>query len=451
MDQDQKARFGDWLTTFSPSRQRKAAGDASGISWVGNPDTSRLRWLDFGAQPDADQLTRSIALASSAYCFTAVSYRWRTIAEPPLLVMRDTEDGPEVVDGHPFDVLLQEPSPDYDMGELQAITEAYRLITGAALWVRMRGSERGPVTRLVPYSGDQFTTEAADGRIFGRFHVDTTTGRRTYQPEDVVHFREINPNSWRSNLSMTDVALSQLNIGHQIIKTIKNFMLNAMFPGGVISPDPSWNPDEDEFQQYVNRIEAWHAGPSNSGKPLVALGGTTFTGTSLRLKDLLPDELLDRIEANVAAVYGIPPVVLGWLVGLKNSPWSQMEEARRMTYEDTIEPRWRDIEKTMTRQLLTPAERAADLSIRFDTDDIRALQADDAARAATAASMREEWTLDERRAYTGQEPFGDERGEQIGTSGGGGGVGVGDLGGLEGMAGEPPPAFKYAGDPKGLH
>ena len=453
MDQDQSKRYRDWVTTFSP-RQQKAAGDASGVSWVG-PNTSRMTWLDFVAQPDADELTRSIALATSAYCFTAVSYRWRTISEPPLGVIRETADGPEVVGNHPLEVLLQEPSPDYDMGELQALTEGYRLLTGAALWVRMRASEGGPVVRFVPYSGDQFVTEAADGRIYGRFHVDTGHGRKTYLPEDVVHFREINPTSWRSNLSATDVALSQLNVAHQIARTVKNFMRNAMFPGGVVSPDASWNPDEDEFQQYTDRIKAWHAGPANAGDPLVLLGGTKFSGTSLRLKDLLPDELLDRIEATVASVYGIPPVVLGWLVGLRNSPWSQMSEARRMTYEDTIEPRWVDIEKSMTRQLLTPAERAAGMAIAFDTRNVRALQNDDAARAATAATMREEWTLNERRAYTGREPLEDERGEEIGTGGGGGGFG--GVAGLDDGKTESlgidftGAAPKFLNDPKGLH
>lgn len=409
MDLDQTKRYLAWRSAFQMDKK----AEVSGVSWVGNPDTASLFWLNDGANPDADNLTRNIALATSSYCFTAISYRWRTLSEPPLAILRKTEDGPEPVANHPLTDLMDTPSPDYDMGELMALTEAYRLITGAALWVKMRAGETGPTSRLVPFSGDQFRTESADGRIYGRFVVDTGTGKKTYLPEDVVHFREINPNSWRSNLSMLDVALGQLNVGHQITKTVKNFLKKAMFPGGVVSPHQDWNPNEDEFQQYTNRIKAFHAGPGNAGEPLVLLGGTTFSGTSLSLKDLLPDELLDRIEANVASVFGIPPVVLGWLVGLKNSPWSQMSEARRMTYEDTIEPRWVDIEKKATRQLLSPAELAAGMFIAFDTSEVRALQADDAQRATTAAMMRREWTLNERRTYTGQDPLEDERGEEI--------------------------------------
>lgn len=454
MDLGQKlrARLPPW--SFRPRTNGPSPPDSkqdTGVSWVGNPDTSRILYLEAGAQPEAEQLTRSIALATSAYCYTAIEYRWRTISEPPLGVVQETDDGPEIVENHPLAVVLAEPSPDYDMGELQAITEAYRLITGAALWLKVRSSDTGPLVRFLPFSGDQFDTEAADGRLYGLFKVSTTQGRKQYRAEDVVHFREVNPNSWRTNLSKLDVALAMLDQGHQVNLTVRNFLRNALFPGGVISPHQDWNPDEDEFQQYVNRIKAWHGGPGNAGEPLVTLGGAVFSNTALRLRDLLPGELLDRIEATVAAVFGIPPVVLGWLVGLKNSPWSQMSEARRMTYEDTIEPRWRDIEKRLTRQILVPAERAASRSIRFDTRNITALQTNDAERAETAAKLRQEWTRNERRSYTGQEPLDDERGDEIDSAGGGGAPALGfNSPEEEEMGGALPPSLKLATDPRGL-
>lgn len=424
----------------------KQTGATSGVSFVG-PDSARIVLLNqSAADPDADELTRALAFATSAYCYRAVDYRALTLAEPPLGVYQETEDGFDALDGHPLEFLLDEPSPDYDMGELVALTEAYRLITGAALWVKQRPEGSSQVVRLVPFSGDEFTTETADGRMYGRFLISTASGRVILPAEDVVFFRELNPTSWREPVSKVDVALSALDLGHQVNRTVRRFMRNAIFPGGVLSPDKEWNPTPDEWEAWKNAVTTHHAGSGNAGRPLMLLGGTVFSSTALSLKDLLPAEVLDRIEATVAAVFGIPPVVLGWLVGLKNSPWSQMAEARRMTYEDTIEPRWRDMEKRLTRQLLPIEERAAYRQIRFDTSDVRALQDDDKARADTIAVLRDEWTVDERRAYTGKEPLGDERGDEIGGGGGGGGVG---LFGAE-LSEEGPPALKIASDPKGL-
>jgi SPP1 gp7 family putative phage head morphogenesis protein len=422
----------------------------TGVSFVGPSSASMTLFSESGAYPEADTLTRAIALATSAYCFTATEYRWKTISEPPLMVVVDTDDGPEMVEGHRLELLLTDPSPDYDMGLLMALTEAYQLQSGGCLWVRMRDNPNGPTMRLLPYSADEFESEPWEGRIWGRFRVTTRAGQKFYFPPDVVHFREINPLSWQTPLSKLEVALSQLDLGHQVNRMIRNYARKAMAPGGVVSPSPDWNPNEDEFQQYVNRIRQYHAGPAEAGEPLVLLGGSTFTQSAFPLKELLPTELLDRIEATVGAVYGVPPVVLGWEVGLKNSPWSQMEEARRMTYEDTIEPRWHEYEKAMTRQLLTPAERTAGQRIVFDLENIRALKADDERRADTATKLRQEWTLNERRIYTGQEPLDDERGDEIDTGGGGGGLFGGGLGAEE-MGGAGPPARKVAADLNGLH
>src|SRR5690606_2332234 len=137
------------------------------------------------------------------------------------------------------------------------------------------------------------------------------------------------------------------------------------------------------------------------------------TVVSFSLRDLMPGDVLDRVEATVAAAFRIPPVVLGFLVGLKNSPWSQMAEARRMTYEDTIEPMWRRDEKTLTRQWLRLVDPNPRRMIRFDTSKIRALQLDRAKMAEIAEKTRDVGTVNERRALLGWEPLEDERGDVI--------------------------------------
>lgn len=418
------ARFGYHKNGGPPDQEAKTIG--SGVTFVGAPDWRQVVMLDGYVNPDAEELTRAIAMATSAYAYTAITYRASRVAEPPLIMTEDTEEGEQQVTEHDLLMLLDEPAPDYDMGELQQLTEMYRLVSGAALWVKAE-DQVDRMARFIPYSGDEFTTRSADGRIYGQFLVETKDGRRTYLPEEVVHFRDVNPGSWRRNISKLDVALSQLDLGHQVNRTVRNFMRKALFPGGIISPDAEWNPDDDTWDEWKNAIEAWHQGPANAGAPLVVQGGTTLSKVNHGLKEMLPDGLLDRIEATSGSVFGIPPVVLGWLVGLKNSPWSQMEQARLMTYEDTIAPRWQDVEKKMTRQVLSREEREAGMKIRFDTSEVRALAADDAARAQVAANMRREWTRNERRAYTGMDPLpeDDDRGDEI--EGGSGSAATDDL------------------------
>lgn len=411
------ARFGYHRNGGPPVEQKTVGLVGTGVTFVGSPDWKNVIHLDGFVDPDAERLTRSIALATSAYAYTAIMYRATRVGEPPLKIVRKTDEGDIDVDDTELGPLLEYPALDYDMGELLQITEVYRLVTGAALWIKNQ-DVAGRTAAFVPYSGDEFQTESADGRIYGRFIVETAAGPRRFTADEVVHFREVNPASWRKNLSKLDVALASLDLGHQINRTVRNFVRKALFPGGIISPDKEWNPDDDSWQEWKNSIEAWQAGPANAGAPLVVQGGTTMSTVNNGLKDMLPEGMLDRIEAVISSVFGVPPVVLGWKVGLENSPWSQMSEARLMTYEDTIVPRWVDFEKKLTRQLLTEEQRESGVVIKFDTDDVRALMADDQILSSVASTMRDEWTRNERRVYTGMEPLPDDdpRGDEIGSS-----------------------------------
>jgi SPP1 gp7 family putative phage head morphogenesis protein len=145
-------------------------------------------------------------------------------------------------------------------------------------------------------------------------------------------------------------------------------------------------------------------------------GGLKAQFANVELANLLPSDVLDRVEANVALAFGVRAEVLGYMVGLKNSPWSHMETARRITYEDTIEPYWRREEKALSRQLLTDADRAARKFIRVDAGNIRALQDDEKMKADIARQNSDIWTVDERRIYTGKEPLGGPTGEEIRAS-----------------------------------
>lgn len=405
-----------WRASGAPVPEQKQY-PTSGVSFIGSPDWSRLVSLMPGAvDRDADRLSRSTALVTSAYCWTAAQFRATRVGEAPLMVVRETDDGEEWLPAHRLAALLDQPRPDLEMGELLTRTQLYQDLTGAALWTVGQDLLRRPAL-LTPYSASEFTSEPAGPLIYGAYQVVNRAGGWDPVPrEGVVHFRNTtNPYSWRATVSLVDVALQQLDLGHTVNRIVHRFLERAMFPGAVISPDKDWHPTPAEWELWKEAVEEWFGGPANAGAPLSLPGGTTATKVAAALTDLLPSAVLDRVEATVGSVFGVPPVVLGWLTGLQNSPWSQMEQARRQTYEDTIEPLWRAYERTLSRSLLLPEERARGELVRFDTRRVRALAEDDERKARTAALMSIAWTVDELRVYTGQEPLadGDERGDEI--------------------------------------
>lgn len=386
----------------------------TGVTFVG-PDTSAITYLrDRLLHRDAE-LTRSTAFAVSAYCYTAMRWRAERMAQAPLMVVRENADGVEWQPAHPLAGFLAQPRPDIQMGEILERTQLYRDLTGAALWVT-DSDVVGRRRLITPYTADEFRTFADPPRIYGRYEVLTPGGAwREVDLEAVVHFRDVNPASWREPLSKVDVALLQLDLGNNVARIVHAFLRKAIMPGGVISADAKWSPTPEEWRTWKSQVEAWYTGPGRQGAPLIVPGGTTVETSSSAVSDLMPEEILDRIEATVGAVFGTPPVVLGWLSGMKNSPWSQMSEARRQVYEDTIEPLWQDYERRLTMAYLTPEEQARGLLIRFDTSRVRALQTDREQEARVGALAADALTVNERRVRLGEDPLPeeDERGEII--------------------------------------
>ena len=288
----------------------------------------------------------------------------------------------------------------------------YRDMTGMAIWVK-DADRAGRTGRLTPFSGNEFSIEKANGRIHGRFIVQTDTGEQKLLPEQVILFREIHPGDWWHGLGWVEVALRSLNLGQNVIAIARQLLKNAVWPSVVVLADPKWNPGDEEWDRYKDMLDSY-AALDKKGKPLALTGGGTATVVSAKMAELVPTELLDRVEATVSACSGIPAVVLQYLVGLKNSPWSQMEEARRMCYEDVVDRLlWKRTEKILTRQLLRDVDDDPTHYIRFDRSRVAALRADDTKRAAVVASLADIWTIDQALTYIGQKPRGDDLGAEI--------------------------------------
>lgn len=390
----------------------KAVVLGSGIyDFHGASGTGSLVYSDGRGALDVSRVTRNTAYAVAAMCYAAIEYRASNLAEAPLRVARRLSDGSEEFVAHPLDDRLEQPSLDYDMAETIWQTVASLDLFARALWVKDE-DRMGRLGRLFPLSGAEFSVEAAEGRVYGRYRVDTVAGREAMGPERVVHFKFLSPYDRYRGVSPTDAALGWLNLGEDVETSVRRLMLNGMFPSIVLSPDKDWKPDPEEMALFKATITAHQTGPANTGKPLVALGGTDVNRVSFSLRDLLPDEMLDRIEATVAMCFGIAPVVLGALVGLKNSPWSQFKEARRGTYDDTIIPLWQRMERALTTQLLRPIDSRRDHVLRFDTSRVAALQ-EDRTQQIKDAKLATFWSMDERRAHTGQDELGGEEGAVV--------------------------------------
>lgn len=374
----------------------------------------RSFWLDGnwqGQNPDKDTVSAWAAYATVALAHVCIRYRARKLIEPPIMVVEETDAGEEWLDGHELNPLLARPNPDYPMRRMYELTSVYRDTTGACLWLKVR--DRGErVARLYPFPGDSFTVESDETRLYAKFRIETRNmGTQIVDASDVIYFSNLHPDDLMKGLAPIDVALNWLDLEAKLRVAARSALRNSVLPSGMLSIKEVLN--DHEFERMQGELRQWHGGPRNVGQPMLGTGGAGWESIASALADVMPSEMWDRIEATVCAVFAVRPEVLGLLVGLKNAPWSHMEIAQRMGYEETALPQWAADEEILTDSLLREVDPDPAHIIRFDTSRIPALQENVKEKADIAVQGSGFLTVDEKRQLLGYEPVGGPQGDTI--------------------------------------
>lgn len=304
------------------------------------------------------------------------------------------------------------------MAELLRLTRMYRDLWGSALWVKERNTAGG-IARLVPYAADEFEVvpDPDDLVLYHGFRLSHTAD--VIPREEAIFWRETNPYDWDTGIAPAEVIRDTMSLERRADLTVADLLRNAVFPSLAVEVDKEWSPNEDEWAHYIESIQQ-HKYPERKGGVLILQAARTRQLGSMNITEALPAGVVDRIEAKVGMVFGVPPVVLGMLTGLKNSPWSNMRQAHRQAILDTIEPMWANDQSTLDRQLLhAPTEAAGrpldpdpSTHIHFDRSNIRGLEPDLEIQSRISAENRDVLTVNERRMLIGKDPLpeGDERG-----------------------------------------
>lgn len=355
----------------------------------------------------------NVAMAFAAYWYIATRWRAQKLGEAPLMVVEeDQEDGSEEwLADHELAEILEMPNPDFDMSELIERTSRYLDDGAQAIWIIDRDNAKR-IARLTPFSRDEFEVKRTADRLFGEFIVQTSQGKQTYPADRVVYFRDTIEGWNNEGKSRLDVAMSWLRLGERSRQTIRELLENAVWPSLVSVPDASWNPTPEMLELYKAELNSYGL-PGNKGKAIALVGGGNAIQLAARIRELVPEEVLDRVESVVAAVSGVPAIVLQFQIGLVNSPWSQMEQARRMAYDDVIVPAWRKMEGVLTRQLLRIDVEDRTQFVRFDRSNISALQINRLEASTIASMMGRQASLNERRVIMGLEPLDDEAADEV--------------------------------------
>jgi len=350
------------------------------------------------------------AAASEGYMTNEVVYAVisdiaESAAEPILRVY----DGDEEKPNHSARTLLMR-NPAMTEFELWELTLVYLCLAGNAFFQKVRNQAGIPV-ELWPITPGRMRPIPDPKTFIREWRYRLDDGREIpIDPRDIIQFKYPHPLNPYMGLAPMAVAARAVDRDNQATDYVNAFFENAAVPQGLL-----------KFKRQVEQAEAdrvralWRARfSSQSGRHDVAVldADTEYEQLGLSQKDMGMPDLTDLTESRIAMIFKWPPVLVGAMAGLKHATYSNISEARRIAWEDTLSPIYRRIAARMNMHLAPDFgyKPTADL-YRWDFDQVLALREDVNARAerSRAAFLSGAMTRNEYRAAIGLEP--DPRGD----------------------------------------
>ena len=320
--------------------------------------------------------------------------------------------------------IMDVPNPDMTGRQFRG-----RLLASCGIIGSSYGVLTGPPTRdynaIWPVSAlnMQVHRDPGSGRVLGYEIVKrpytgvpgitTSLGRDTYPPEQVIRFRLL-PHELDAvrSIAPLESVLPLLDMDREATEYTR-VILHNLGTGTIISPNEDYKgrPDrgaEDAIGDLTKAKKAWDflSDRLRRGSTVIMKRGVTVQHAGFPPKDVLLPDVHEKPESRGGSVFGIPVSLLGWQLGVENSPWSHLPTARKFVIENTAIPLANSVADSLTRGLLRTF--TGDGEIVIDERGYRALREDVDAqwvrvRLAYQAGMI---TLNQALTQIGLQPIG---------------------------------------------
>jgi len=327
-----------------------------------------------------EAVTQSSALALSAV-WACVNLIAGTTATLPFMVYRENTEGQRVpARDHPLYRVLHD-SPNFDQTAVdfwEWISASLELYGNA--YARIAKNDAGQIVSIYPIA-PQFmgVKRAPDGGIEYEWTEDGKLYRR--RERDVMHIRGFGGHPL-GGLSTLQFARGALGIAQAQERASAATFQNAMRPSGLLVVPDSLQPDQREKleERLVNKF----MGTLNAGRPMVLEHGIQWQQLTISPEDAQMLESRHFSVEEIARFFGVPPFMIGHTE--KSTSWGTGIEQQTIGFQKfTLRRRLKRIEQAVSKQLMTPSDRAAGITVEFNLEGL--LRADSAGRSAFYSTM----------------------------------------------------------------
>lgn len=313
---------------------------------------------------------RALQVGSVYACVRILS---EAVASLPTALYNRTPGYRTRVETHPLArLLLEYPNPDIDAGEFWRTVMGWQLIRGNG-HVYIEHNQAGKPIGLWPIAPTSVEIRRTpSGQVTHRLTPDTNAEYVPVKPGydalpgEMLHFRAFGLGI--EGLSPIGMARQQIGTSFAASSYIGGFFARDASPGGVVSV-----PGNLTEEQYVRLAEQWksmHEGFDNSHRLAVMEGGAKWEKTTLSPDDAKFIDVYKLTRTEIAAIYGVPPHMIG---DLDRATFSNIEQQSLEFVMHSLRP-WLVRLERVTKRLFD----GTDTYLKFNVDGL--LRGDTAAR-----------------------------------------------------------------------
>jgi len=303
----------------------------------------------------------------------------------------------EQIFDHPFLDLLRNPNPWMDMYFIKYLTEIFMGLLGNAYWYIPKNNLRLPgqiipllAHRVIPYSKNHVEVE------YYEYLVGNSIVR--FAPDEILHFKEPNPNSLILGLSPLDALLLSVDTNKAMMEYSMSLFGNGAFFGTIIKV-PSEMGDAD-YNRLKMEIKEQFTGVSKAGKTKILRGVEEVQNLVKTMAELGFESGRKLTKKDILEGYGVPEFKLGEGSSSASSSRSNAYELDRMFTGETIQPRLMRRDSVVNKFLLP----RWDEKLVCESEDVSPTDREFELQKEESRLKTGYWSINDVRALNGEEP-----------------------------------------------
>lgn len=368
-------RLTDWLLGREPT-QLKLQDTGYGKAKIGMPKAPPL-------DVSLDNLLRYSRRSELVYACIEKKAQAATDAE--VVVEKRNKGEWEPIDGHPLVSLLNKPNP-WDDGESfirswvaseNFADNFYCEIVRSGAGVPVGLYPLNPVY-LIPQYVSRQGWEVLDHYVYYaggrpiRYEIDELLIRRRHGLSSVY-----------SDVSAVQIALGSVDADAAATDYVRAFFNNGGEPSGILVNKGRRLTDAEAQAMQQKWTQRYGRGGANrGGVAVIDSEAAEYQVVGSKLNELNSEALDGKIETRICMAFGVPPVLIGAYVGLRNvNQRASFKGALEEFWINTMSPELKSIRTFMTWNLLPMFEsidaiKKGDIRVNWNLSNVMALQPD---------------------------------------------------------------------------